>query len=140
MNNLLEATNVSKTFSSGLIRKSINHALTDVSLAMGKNDPTILAVAGESGSGKTTLARILLDMTRPTSGEIFYNGSSIYGLSNQDYSSYRRDVQAVFQDPWSSLNPRMRVRAIVGEPLEIATTMTKGQIQDRVAELLEEVG
>ena len=85
MTNLLEATNVSKTFSTGLIRKSINHALTDVSLAMGKRHPTILAVAGESGSGKTTLARILLHMTRPTSGEILVDGRNLLDINLGDW-------------------------------------------------------
>ena len=141
MTNLLEATNVSKTFSTGLIRKSINHALTDVSLAMGKRDPTILAVAGESGSGKTTLARILLDMTRPTSGEVFYNGSSVYGLSNQDYTSYRRDVQAVFQDPFEVYNPFYKVDTVLKTPAKkFGIGETERQRQLAIEEALDLAG
>ncbi len=97
-------------------------------------------LVGESGCGKTTTAKLLLGLEVPTEGEILFEGVDVTKLSKAGRREYRSSVQAVFQDPWASLNPRMRVRAIVGEPLEINTRMTKAQITTRVGELLEEVG
>ena len=97
-------------------------------------------LVGESGCGKTTTAKLLLGLEVPTEGEILFEGADVTKLSKAGRREYRSSVQAVFQDPWASLNPRMRVRAIVGEPLEINTRMTKAQITTRVGELLEEVG
>jgi len=97
-------------------------------------------LVGESGCGKTTTAKLLLGLEVPTEGQILFQGDDVTKLSRAGRREYRSSVQAVFQDPWASLNPRMRVRAIVGEPLEINTNMTRGQITERVGELLEEVG
>ena len=97
-------------------------------------------LVGESGCGKTTTAKLLLGLEVPTEGEILFEGVDVTKLSKAGRREYRSSVQAVFQDPWASLNPRMRVRAIVGEPLEINTRLTKAQITTRVGELLEEVG
>jgi len=97
-------------------------------------------LVGESGCGKTTTAKLLLGLEVPTEGEILFQGEDVSKLSRAGRREYRSSVQAVFQDPWASLNPRMRVRSIVGEPLEINTNMSRGQINERVGELLEEVG
>ena len=97
-------------------------------------------LVGESGCGKTTTGKLILQLERPTKGEIYFQGEDVTKLSKEGLKEYRKSVQAVFQDPWASLNPRMRVRDIVGEPLQIATTMTKEQIAKRVGDLLEEVG
>ncbi len=97
-------------------------------------------LVGESGCGKTTTAKLLLGLEIPTEGEILFQGEDVTKLSKAGRREYRGSVQAVFQDPWASLNPRMRVRSIVGEPLEINTSMSKAQITARVGELLEEVG
>lgn len=97
-------------------------------------------LVGESGCGKTTTAKTVLGLEKPTDGEIVFEGKDLMKMSRAERRHYRTSVQAVFQDPWSSLNPRMRVRAIVGEPMEIATRMTKQQITDRVGDLLSEVG
>jgi len=100
-----------------------------------------LAIVGESGSGKTTTARLVLLLEEPTGGSIHYQGErvSIDG-DREALKRYRRSVQAVFQDPYSSLSPRMRVRDIIAEPLRIHSDMSGSELEDRVAELLEEVG
>jgi oligopeptide transport system ATP-binding protein len=97
-------------------------------------------LVGESGCGKTTTLKMVLQLERPTSGRIFFEGEDVAKLSAAGRKEFRRSVQAVFQDPWASLNPRMRVADIVGEPLEIATTMGRSEIRSRVGELLTEVG
>ena len=97
-------------------------------------------LVGESGCGKTTTLKLILGLEEPTEGNIYWQGEDVATMSRAGLKDFRRSVQAVFQDPWSSLNPRMRVQSIVGEPLEIATTMTKQQIRERVGDLLTEVG
>lgn len=99
-----------------------------------------IGLVGESGCGKTTTLKLLLGLEKPTDGQIFFEGQDVKTLSKAGRKEFRTSIQAVFQDPWSSLNPRMRVNSIVAEPLEIATTMTRGQIKTRVGELLAEVG
>ena len=99
-----------------------------------------LGLVGESGCGKTTTSRLVLGLEEPTSGEVRLNGHPIHGLSGADERAYRADVQAVFQDPWASLNPRMLVRDIVAESLHVTGWGTKSQISERVLELLLQVG
>jgi oligopeptide/dipeptide ABC transporter ATP-binding protein len=116
----------------------IVHAVDGVSF--GLEAATTMAVVGESGSGKTTTARLILLLERPTSGTIHFAGEDISTASGALLREYKRSVQAVFQDPYSSLNPRMRVRDIVGEPLEIHEKLGRSELRARVAELLEQVG
>lgn len=101
---------------------------------------TTYGLVGESGCGKTTTAKLILLLEEATDGQIVFNGQAVSDFSRQDLREYKASVQAVFQDPWASLNPRMRVKGIVGEPLEINTSLTRGQIRSRVSDLLEEVG
>ena len=97
-------------------------------------------LVGESGSGKTTTGRCILRLVEPTSGEVWFKDRDVLGLSASELRRARRDMQIVFQDPYSSLNPRMCARQIVEEPLVIHTLGTKGERRDRVAELFRLVG
>jgi len=106
---LLEARRVTMVFGSGLLRFRGFVALEDLSLAIHRGRATVVAIAGESGSGKTTLARLLLGIIPPTGGSIHYNGTPLPALSAQDRLAFRRDIQAIFQDPFESFNPFYRV-------------------------------
>ncbi len=99
-----------------------------------------VGVIGESGCGKTTTSKLILLQEEPTSGAIRYDGRDVGELAGADLMRYRREVQVVFQDPYSSLSPRMRVSEIIAEPLQIHTDMTRQQQRERVAEVLELVG
>ncbi|HEV8339138.1 MAG TPA: dipeptide ABC transporter ATP-binding protein [bacterium] len=99
-----------------------------------------LGLVGESGCGKTTTGRVILRLQEPTSGEAYFEGRNIFKLSKEDLRRMRRDMQIIFQDPYSSLNPRMTVGDIVGEPLEIHNLARGKEKLRRVQELLEIVG
>ena len=99
-----------------------------------------LALVGESGSGKTTTAQMVLLLEKPTAGTIRFEGNDVGAADRRVLRAYRQSVQAVFQDPYSSLSPRMRVEEIVGEPLRIHERMGRRQLRSRVGELLEQVG
>jgi peptide/nickel transport system ATP-binding protein len=115
---LLELRNVGKTYSKGLISKSSTVALEGLSLTLDADKPTILTVAGESGSGKTTLAMLLLGFLEPTTGKIFYKGKDITKLSAVEGTEFRREVQAVFQDPFAVFNPFYPVDHLLSVPIE----------------------
>ncbi|MCI0457052.1 MAG: ATP-binding cassette domain-containing protein, partial [Gemmataceae bacterium] len=97
-----------------------------------------VGLVGESGSGKTTLAKLFLLLERPTEGTLRFYGKDLTQFTREDFARYRQAVQAVFQDPWSSLNPRMRVRDIIAEPLPRGTP--KSHARGRVTQVLSEVG
>jgi oligopeptide/dipeptide ABC transporter ATP-binding protein len=99
-----------------------------------------LAIVGESGCGKTTTAKLVLRLEEPTEGQVLVDGHDVHTLSGAALKQYRTTVQAVFQDPWSSLSPRMRVREIVAEPLVINGDLSSAGVKARVAETLERVG
>ena len=99
-----------------------------------------LGIIGESGCGKTTTAKLILLQEQPTDGSIHFGGEDVLAMRGDALMRYRRSVQVVFQDPYSSLSPRMRVGSIISEPLEIHTTMSRSEIRLRVAEVLELVG
>src|SRR2546426_12693434 len=99
-----------------------------------------LGLIGESGCGKTTTSKLILLQETPTAGTIAFEGRDIASLAGPDLMAYRRAVQVVFQDPFSSLSPRMRVEDIIAEPLEIHTHLSRPAIGERVAEVLELVG
>src|SRR3984893_985115 len=99
-----------------------------------------LGVIGESGCGKTTTSKLILLQETPTTGTIRFDGEDIAALAGSELMRYRRQVQVVFQDPYSSLSPRMRVGEIIDEPLQIHTALSRAEQQERVAEVLDLVG
>ena len=99
-----------------------------------------LGLVGESGCGKTTTSKLILRLEQPTAGQILLDGIDIQTFKGADLQEYRTLVQAVFQDPWSSLSPRMRVRDIVAEPLVVNRQVSKQEKEDRVGEVLQQVG
>jgi ABC-type oligopeptide transport system ATPase subunit len=117
---------------------SVVRAVDDVSFTVDEGE--IFALVGESGSGKTTTGRCILRLIEPTSGEVIFRGENVLQFSKARLRRARRDMQIVFQDPYSSLNPRMRARAIVEEPLIIHRLGNRAARRARVAELFELVG
>jgi oligopeptide transport system ATP-binding protein len=138
---LVEVKNLVKHFErgGGLFRaKSIVKAVDGVSFVV--NEGETFALVGESGSGKSTTGRCLLRLIEPTSGEVLFRGRNVLGYSSTEMRAARRDMQMVFQDPFSSLNPRMRAFTIVEEPLVIHAIGTKPERRERVADLFKLVG
>lgn len=139
---VLELQNLKKHFpvGSSLLsrKKSFLKAVDGINLKIEQGQT--YGLVGESGCGKSTTAKMVLMLEEPTEGSILFEGEDALAFKRDDRKRYKSSVQAVFQDPWASLNPRMRVAGIVGEPLEVNSTMTKGQIKERVLTLLEEVG
>ena len=140
---LLSVQNLKKHFpvTQGLLlMKTIGwvKAVDDISFTLQQGET--LALVGESGCGKTTTAKLILRLEQPTSGEVLIDGKDVHALSGNDLKDYRTMVQAVFQDPWSSLSPRMRVRNIVAEPLVINQKVSRAQINERVKEVISSVG
>ena len=99
-----------------------------------------LGIVGEPGCGKSTTAKMMLMLEQPTEGSILFEGKDVHTADADTRREYRRSVQAVFQDPWSSLNPRMRVRDLIAEPMVINWEMGRGEIQDRMLKPLTDVG
>ncbi len=118
--------------------RAILKAVDGVSFAVRESET--LGIVGESGCGKSTTARLLLRLDAPTGGRILFDGEEVQGAKGRALRRYRTAVQAVFQDPYSALDPRMRVRDIVGEPLVANRVMGRPEIRDRVAESLAVVG
>ncbi|MGD0281901.1 MAG: ATP-binding cassette domain-containing protein [Dissulfurispiraceae bacterium] len=113
-------------------------AVDGISFEVGKN--CVFAIVGESGCGKSTVARIILKLLKPTEGTVLFKGEDIAGFNGLRLKQFRRSVQIVFQDPFASLNPRMRVFDTLSEPLKIHNILRKKDIPDRVVQLLEQVG
>jgi len=138
---LLDVRHLVKHFvrKQGLLRPpSVVKAVDDVTFAIEEGE--MFGLVGESGSGKSTIGRCILRLIEPTSGEILFRGENVVGFSRQRMRMARRDMQIVFQDPYSSLNPRMRVGDIVEEPLVIHKLGSKTERRARVAELFQLVG
>jgi ABC-type oligopeptide transport system ATPase subunit len=138
---LLEVRHLVKHFSrnQGLFQKpSIVKAVDDVSFTIGEGE--MYGLVGESGSGKSTTGRCILRLIEPTSGEVLFKGENVARFSRSRMRLARRDMQIIFQDPYSSLNPRMRVGDIVEEPLIIHQLGKRDERLARVAELFDLVG
>ncbi len=114
------------------------HAADEVSFRIAEGET--LGLVGESGCGKSSTAKAVLKLVEPTSGEISWRGQRIESLSPRDMRPFRRELQAVFQDPYSSLNPRMRAADIVSEPIRNFESAGEGEIRERVAALFDRVG
>jgi oligopeptide/dipeptide ABC transporter ATP-binding protein len=139
---VLEVRGLTKHFPTraGLFRRGATwvRAVDGVDFAIHPGET--LGLIGESGCGKTTTSKLILLQEAPTAGTIAFEGRDIAGLGGQDLMEYRRAVQVVFQDPFSSLSPRMRVQDIIAEPLEIHTDLPRAGIFQRVQEVLQLVG
>jgi ABC-type oligopeptide transport system ATPase subunit len=138
---LVEVRHLVKHFGrgGGLFRpKTIIKAVDDVSFSIEEGET--FALVGESGSGKSTTGRCMLRLVDPTSGEVWFRGENVLTFSSERMRAARRDMQMVFQDPYSSLNPRMRAFTIVEEPLVIHKIGSKAERRDRVGELFRLVG
>ena len=136
MGTILEVKNLKKYFPTP---RGMLHAVDDVSFQL--EEGKTLGVVGESGCGKSTLGRVILHLLERTDGTILYNGEDISKPSKQELKQLRRKMQIIFQDPYSSINPRMRVADIIGEPMRIyKTCASREEYDSRVAELMDTVG
>ncbi len=139
---VLEVQGLSKHFPvrNGLLRRTVGHvyAVDDVSFSIGTGET--LGLVGESGCGKTTVGRTIMRLIEPTAGAIRLDGHDVTSLGKVEMRPFRRQMQIIFQDPFSSLNPRKRAGDIVGEPLQVHGLLTRAERRERVADLFERVG
>ena len=133
---ILEVRNLVKHFKTS---RGMLHAVDDVSFTLERG--RTLGLVGESGCGKSTTGRTILRLIEPTSGEIIFEGQDVSKLSPSKLRALRKDMQLIFQDPYSSLNPRMTVSDIIGEPLDVHKLYkTKEERMERILELMDHVG
>ncbi len=140
---LMRAEKLKKYFpvTKGLIMmKTIGYVQAVDEVNFSVNEGETLGLVGESGCGKTTTAKLILRLEQPTGGRVLLNGKDIQTFSGEELKDYRTQVQAVFQDPWSSLSPRMRVRDIVAEALVVNRRVSRREKNERVMEVLQQVG
>lgn len=139
---LLEVKHLKKYFpiKGGVFSKTIGYvyAVDDVNFTLAKGET--LGLVGESGCGKSTTGRTILRLIEPTDGELYFEGQNITELDKSAMRALRREMQIIFQDPYASLNPRMTVGSIIGEPLEIHKIAKGAEKEERVASLLQKVG
>ena len=136
---LLRVENLTKYFpvTTGLVMmKTVGQVQAVDGVNFTINEGETMGLVGESGCGKTTTSKLLLLLERPTSGEILLDGQDVQQFRGQALKDYRTQVQAVFQDPWSSLSPRMKVKDIVSEALVVNRNVTRAEKDERVAEVL----
>jgi oligopeptide transport system ATP-binding protein len=139
---LLDVKGLTKRFpiKKGIVfKKTVGevHAVTDVSFTVSRNET--VSIVGESGSGKTTIARMVSGLLRPTSGSILFEGKEMWKLSKSEFKEARKKIGIVFQDPYASLNPRMKIQDVISEPLAIHGWNKESRLE-RARELLTQVG
>lgn len=139
---LLETVNLKKYFpiKEGLFSKQKRYvkAVDDISIKIFKGET--FSLVGESGSGKSTLGRTILRLQEPTEGSIFFDGQEITNLKKKEMRKIRHDMQVIYQDPYGSLNPRMKIFDLIAEPLRINKILSGKALEERVIELMEQVG
>ncbi len=136
-NTLLEVKNLKKYFHVG--KGKVLHAVDDVSFSLDKGQT--LGLVGESGCGKSTVGTVVMRLQSPTSGEMLFEGKDVFQCkSHKEHLQYCREMQIVFQDPYSSLNPKKTIRSILAEGYQIHHTVTKGELNDTLALLSEKTG
>jgi oligopeptide/dipeptide ABC transporter ATP-binding protein len=139
---LLEVQELKKYFpvKKGLLRRTAGwvQAVDRVSFHIDRRET--LGLVGESGCGKSTIGKCILKLLEPTEGRVLFSGKEITRMEPTEVKEFRRKVQAIFQDPYSSLNPRMSVEGLVGEPLRVHSSISSSELKDQVAELLKKVG
>lgn len=138
---LLKVENVSRSFRirrQPWAKPKLLRAVDDVTFTVSRGET--VALVGESGAGKTTVARLVLCLDRPDSGHVMFDGCDVHRLSRAGLRRHHRRVQAVFQDPWSSLDPRMRVAKSIAEPLRTNLKLSRPEIRERIRYLMDSVG
>lgn len=142
MEKLLEIKNLSKKFPTGkdfLGRpKGFTYALNGINLSIYKGET--IGLVGESGCGKSTTGRCIAKLIHADNGEIFYNNQNILSLNEKEFKPFRKNIQIIFQNPYSSLNPRMKIKDILLEPLKLNTQMSSKEMLKTVDEIIECVG
>jgi oligopeptide transport system ATP-binding protein len=139
---ILDVKDLRKHFpiKTGVLRRTSGHVYAVDGISFSVDEGETLGLVGESGCGKSTAARVILRLTDATGGAVTFDGRDVLGASRAEMQRLRRDMQIVFQDPYASLNPRMKVKNIVAEPLRVHQIGTEAERQNRVQELLRTVG
>jgi len=138
---IFQIKNLEKTYkiSRGLFKKPQKiKAVNKINFEVKRGE--VYSIVGESGCGKTTTAKILLNIEQPSTGQIFYRGKDISTFDKKQWQEYRKKVQIIFQDPYSSLNPRWTVGKIISEPLKLNTNLSKKEIEAKAYEIMQKVG
>lgn len=135
---MLEVEGLKKTFTSGLVSKRLVKAVDGISFCI--KDGETFGLVGESGCGKTTVGRLILRLVEPTEGKVMFNGIDLLKLNREALRKLRPQMQIIFQDPESSLHPRMRIGDIVAEPLKLYNLVPREERQKKVLELIDMVG